>query len=602
MLHLQKIRFLWFFQVTIAVLIGLTFALSAYCQDSPEDHAKHHPSSQSKEGAPAGDEMGGMMSMMGVPPKKELYPTLMELPKLSPEKKMEVQRQAHERMHSGVEHLSQGLVQLSKAIAAEDYKMMQKAVFQVHEGLAIFESSLSVDRALAEGKAPKNVALQWFNREMNMEHPIGPKFGPGIFGLSWFHLFVMTLLTSFAVAMIGMYFLKMRRAALLLNALTGGAPSRPATEGMDMTFLGTRPDTQTIAHEPSRKWSGRLRVGRIFQETPNVKTFRLTNPLGGMMPFSYLPGQFLAVTVAPPEGQSLRRSYTIASSPTQRDYAEITVKHEEGGVVSGYLHHQVKEGDFLDVIAPAGSYTFTGRAANSIVLIGGGVGITPLMSVARYLIDRTWTRDIFFLYGCPSPADFIFREELEYLQRRHPNFHLVATVTRVDGTDWKGPTGWITKELIAQSVPDIATRLVHICGPVAMMETVKKMLAELGVPQEQIKTEAFGATLGKPEPVEQIMPPLEESYAGVALPTLTFSRSGRSALLPPDKSILDVADKVGVEIDNFCRSGTCGTCKIKLLSGTVTMAIEEALGPNEKAQGTILACQAKSKGNVVVEA
>lgn len=582
--------------------MGLTFTLVAYCQDSPEEHAKHHPAAQGPEKKPAEGDMSGMMSMMGTPPPKELYPTLMELPQLSPAKKAEVQRQAQERMHSGEELISQGLERLSKAMAADDYKTMQGAVSQVHEGLAIFESGLSAHRALMEGKAPQKVALQWFKREMNLERPLELEFGSGIFALSWFHLFVMIVLISFAVAMIGMYFYKMQRAALLLNALTGGAPSRPVAGASGMTFAGTRPDAAMLPPEPHPKWSGRLRVSRIFQETPNVKTFRLMNPLGGMMPFSYLPGQFLAVTVAPSEGQPLRRTYTIASSPTQRDYAEITVKHEEGGVVSGHLHHQVQEGDLLDIIAPAGSYTFTGREANSIVLIGGGVGITPLMSVTRYLIDRSWKGEIFFLYGCPSPHDFVFREELEYFQRRHPNFHLVATVSRVEGTDWKGPTGWITKELIAESVPDIAARRVHVCGPAAMMEAVKTMLTELGVPSDQIMTEAFGPTLGKPEPVGQVIPPVEEKYAGVALPTVTFSRSDRSAFLPPNKSILEVADEVGVEIDNFCRSGTCGTCKVKLLSGTVTMAVEDALKPQEKAQGIILACQAKSKSNVVVEA
>jgi ferredoxin len=88
----------------------------------------------------------------------------------------------------------------------------------------------------------------------------------------------------------------------------------------------------------------------------------------------------------------------------------------------------------------------------------------------------------------------------------------------------------------------------------------------------------------------------------VALPTVTFARSEKAAPLPPDKVILDVADEVGVEIDNSCRVGTCGTCRVKLLSGSVTMAVEDGLEPGDKENNIILACQAKSTGNVTVEA
>jgi len=343
-----------------------------------------------------------------------------------------------------------------------------------------------------------------------------------------------------------------------------------------------------------------MRPTRNFQETPDVKTFRFLNPLGGALPFSYLPGQFLTLAVAP-EDKPIKRSYTISSSPTQHDYAEITVKHEEGGVISGFLHERVHEGDLIDISGPSGLFTFTGRECKCILLIGGGVGITPLMSVLRYLTDRSWPGDIFLLYGVKTPQDIIFREELDYLRRRNPNLRVVVSVSRPEGTDWKGATGRIAKELITQFVPDVASRYVHICGPVSMMEAARKMLVELGVPDGGIKTELFGPALGKPEPG---LPPAVSLPPSVAasLPTITFSASDKSAPLPPDKCILDVADEIGVEIDNSCRVGTCGTCRIKLLSGAVSMAVEDGLEPGDKENGIILACQAKSTGNVVVGA
>ncbi|MBY0514187.1 MAG: 2Fe-2S iron-sulfur cluster binding domain-containing protein [Gemmataceae bacterium] len=600
----------------LAACVGLALALPARGQVSKEEHEKHHPA-KDKAGQPQGKKggmegMGGMMEgmggMHGKAPPKELYPSLMSLPDLPPEKREEVRQQAQERMRSGTALMSEGLDQLSQAAEREDYAAMQQATARVREGLAQFESGLAAQRALAEGRAPRDVALQWFKQEMNLLPPAGAESHRGVLGLSWFHFVVMVLLIGFAAAMLWMYFHKMRRASQLLQDLTGGAAPAPTTGAVASAGRHAAPPVPTtdgsLAPAKPAKWSGKLRVARIFQETPDVKTFRLMNPLGGVLPFAYLPGQFLTVTVAP-DGKPVRRGYTIASSPTQHDHAEITVKHEEGGVVSGFLHARVQEGDLLDFSGPSGSFTFSGRECKCILLIGGGVGITPLMSVLRYLTDRSWPGDIFLIYSCHSPRDIIFREELEYLQRRHPNLRVVVTVSNADGTDWKGPTGRITKELIAQSVPDVASRYVHICGPVPLMEAARKMLAELGVPKERVKTEAFGPALGKPMPTRPTAAPpvgADEKAARVALPTVNFSQSDKSAPLPPDKPILDVADEIGVEIDNSCRVGTCGLCRVKLLSGQVTMAVEDGLEPGDKESNIILACQAKSTGNVEVEA
>jgi ferredoxin-NADP reductase len=570
------------------------------------------------EGMKPEEMMKMMLGMRGTKPS-ELYPSLMSLSELSPEKRDEVQRQAHERMKAAAALMSQGLERISNA-AGDDYVVMQKGTEQMREGLALFESGLAAHRALAEGQAPRDIALQWFRREMNLLPPASPEAHGGVFGLSWFHFFFMVILIGFSAAMIWMYFYKMRRAAALLQSLTGGAPPPQRAEVAASTtpaqpFLSDREPAPAAfplasagpaALAKLTKWTGKLRVSRIFQETPDVKTFRLMNPLSGVLPFSYLPGQFLTVTVLI-NGKPVKRSYTIASSPTQHDYVEITVKHEEPGEVSGHLHTHVQEGDLLESSGPSGSFIFTGRECKCILLIGGGVGITPLMSVIRYLTDRSWPGDIFLVYSCHSPRDIIFREELDYLQRRHSNLRVIVTLSQPEGADWKGPTGRITKEHIARSVPDVASRYVHLCGPVPLMEAVKRMLAELGVPPERVKTEAFGPALGKPELTR---PPAalpadagaEERAARVALPAVTFSLSDKSAPLPPDKAILDVADEIGVEIDNSCRVGTCGTCRVKLLSGQVTMAVQDGLEPGDKEKNIILACQAKSIGNVVVEA
>jgi ferredoxin-NADP reductase len=444
---------------------------------------------------------------------------------------------------------------------------------------------------------------------MNLQAATAPEAGGGVFGLSWFHFFSMAVLIGFTAVMLWMYFHKMRRASELLARLTSGVPvvgrtaesqpadGTPSPRAAAGTGAGPAAAIPAIPAPPrAGPWSGRLRVARIFEETPDVKTFRFTPPEGGPLPFSYLPGQFLSLTVRQND-KPVRRSYTIASSPSRRDCVEITVKRVEQGVVSGYLHDQVKEGDRLEVSAPFGSFTFTGKEAGSIVLIGGGVGITPLMTVIRNLTDHCWPGDVFLLYSCRTPRDFIFREELDYLQHRYANLHVVVSMTRAAGTEWKGPTGRLTKELIAQAVPNIASRRVHLCGPPPLMEAVQAILAELGVPKEQVKTESFTLARGKPEPERQAL----ETKPAPAV-TVTFAKSGKSAPLPPDRTVLEVAEGIGVEIPSVCRVGVCGVCKTKLLSGSVTMAVQDALTPEDKARNLILACQAKSTAPIRVEA
>ena len=552
--------------------------------------------------------MGEMMKNMGKPPQKDLYPSLMSLPELTPEKRAELSAAAHERMKAGTALMGQGLDRLANSAAGDDFAAMQTATEQVREGLARFDSGLAAHRAIVEGKPPRDVALQWFRQEMNLAAPVGAHGAAGPLGLSWFHFWVMLVLVLFTGAMLWMYFFKMRRASLLLSDLTGGvARSAPAQSAPAPSAPPATPSGTSAAPTVGKKWSGQLRVGHIFQETPNVKTFRLMNPLGGVLPFSFLPGQFLTVTI-PTDGKPVKRSYTVASSPAQHDYAELTVKHEEGGVVSGFFHTHVKPGDLLQCSGPYGTFIFTGRECKCILLIGAGVGVTPLMGVLRYLLDRSWDGDIFLLYACRTPADIIFHEELDYLQHRHSNLRVVVTISRPEGTNWKGPTGRITTELITQSVPDLPSRYVHICGPVPMMEATRKMVTELGVPRERIKVEAFGPAVGKVEQTPAPQPPApadggaRTETTAVALSTVTFSTSDKSAPLPPDKVILEVAEENGVDIDYSCRVGTCGVCRIKKTVGEVTMAVEEGLQPGDKENGIILACQAKSSGDVTVEA
>ncbi len=341
------------------------------------------------------------------------------------------------------------------------------------------------------------------------------------------------------------------------------------------------------------RWLGTLRLAEVEDVTHNVKTFRFRPADGGDIPFDYLPGQFLTLHIAP-RGIPTKRSYTIASTSTWRDRIEITVKREAHGLVSRWLHDELRVGDELEIEAPHGTFTFNGKQAESVVLIGAGVGITPMMSVARYLTETGWSGKVSLILGFRTPRDFIFREELEELKASNVNLNVTVTMSDPGYEPWSGNRGHIDATLLASVVEDIASCRAHICGPPSMMDAVKAALLGLGAQETQVRTEAFGTVTRNPM--------AKSARSNEIVGKVVFQVSETTVPVPADATILDAADEAGIFIDNACRSGTCASCRVKLLSGNARMAVEDALTEQDKAEGYILACQAKIQGDVTVDA
>lgn len=331
----------------------------------------------------------------------------------------------------------------------------------------------------------------------------------------------------------------------------------------------------------------------MADEAHEVKTLRFSSPGGGPIPFEYLPGQFVTLQITP-RGIPTKRSYTIASSPTWRDRIELTVKREGQGLVSRWLHDELRIGDEVEIEAPNGTFVFSGKEADRVVLMGGGVGITPLMSVVRYLDAMSWPGMIHLILGFRSPRDLICGEELAELQARNANLGVTITMSSPRDEPWSGRVGRIDTALLASTVPNLAAHRVHVCGPPPMMDGVTAALVSLGVPRAQIKKEAFGTVKRDPSAKDA----RSTEIAGRAF----FVASGVTAPVPVDATILDAVDTAGVSIDNACRSGTCASCRVKLASGQVTMAVEDALTGQDRTEGYIVACQAKVHGDIEVDA
>ena len=345
-------------------------------------------------------------------------------------------------------------------------------------------------------------------------------------------------------------------------------------------------------------WRGQLRVGNITEETPTLKTFRLLPSSNErFLPFTFIPGQFLNVSFWI-GGAKMNRSYSIASSPMQREYIELAIRREPRGAVSRHIDDLLRVGDLIEAGGPVGRFTFTGEEADSIVLISAGVGITPMMSITRYLTERNWPGEIYFIYTCRSPSDFIFAAESAALQRSNANLHIAVTLTKPAGTDWTGHQGRITKDWLTETVPDLASRMTHLCGPPEMMDAVRTIFAELGIAADRLKTEAFGAV--KPTPVAAGT--TAKATAPATGPLVTFSKNSKSAKIHIGQTVLELSEELGIGIEFSCRVGTCGICKVKLTSGEVDQEVQDALDASDKAAGIILACQAKPKGEIAVDA
>ena len=358
-------------------------------------------------------------------------------------------------------------------------------------------------------------------------------------------------------------------------------------------------------------WSGELLVARIFQETRDVRTFRFVMPDGGPLPFDYTAGQYMNLKLVI-GGKRVNRSYTISSSPTRSSsYLEISVKRAGNGYGSHHLHDAIKEGDRIKVSAPAGKFVFAGAPSDPkrIVMLAGGVGITPMMSITRALTDRSWAGDIYLIFAVRNKHDIIFDTEIRHLEARFPNLHVCVTLSGdVDG-EWTGKRGRITRELIDSFVPELKHGPIMMCGPDGMMKELRTLLVrDMGIPDAEVLEEAF---VSPPTPAENDAVTADAMFAADAIEdmpaegevaSVRFQRSDRTCELTPELTVLEAAEECGVTIPFECRSGICGQCKTKLVSGRVTMEVQDALTSGDRAKGLILTCQAKAVKDVVVDA
>ena len=334
-----------------------------------------------------------------------------------------------------------------------------------------------------------------------------------------------------------------------------------------------------------------LRCIQVIEETHDVKTFRFVAEPPKL--FCYHPGQFMTLEV-PIDANIVRRSYTISATPSRPHVISITVKRVERGQVSNWLHDNLSAGDPLFVDGPHGMFTCAPDEAGPYLFISGGSGITPVMSMSRWLYDTTSDADIQFLHFARSPDDLIFAHELRLMERHLSSFRCQFVCSQAtEKSGWTGPVGRISPELLAKLVPDLKKRSVYLCGPVPFMDAARGMLEQIGFDTTRFHQEIFGG-------VPRRDPGAAEAQASKSAKVM-FSASKIEVDCKGSDYILDLALAEGLPVAYSCRAGQCGTCKVTLLEGKVEHDCANGLTPNDEKDGHILACQARPIGHVVVD-
>lgn len=327
----------------------------------------------------------------------------------------------------------------------------------------------------------------------------------------------------------------------------------------------------------------------VLDETDDVRTFRLARPAG----LEFAAGQFLAIRTLI-DGKPHVRCYSISSAPHVRGYLEISVRRQ--GLVSGTLHATVRAGSTLSINRPAGQFVYPQHDDRPLVLIAGGIGITPLLSMLRHATATDPLRPITLLYSARTENDVAFRRELALIAERHPHVRIAVTLTRATA-DTRLRTGRIDADLMRQYVSAPSHTIFCLCGPAPMLDEIRALLLALGVGPDQIRYEQFELAVAASQ--LQSAPPAERPQAGTV--TVRFASSGRSVSAPSSRTLLETAEAEGIAIATSCRSGVCQSCRTRLSAGHADCR-SDVLDPADRAAGFILPCVTWPADDCVLEA
>jgi len=336
----------------------------------------------------------------------------------------------------------------------------------------------------------------------------------------------------------------------------------------------------------------------VVAETADVMTFTFRSDKPAW--FRYLPGQF--VTLELPVGEeAVMRTYTLSSSPSRPLSVSITAKAQQDSIGTRWMFANLRPGMVLKALGPLGDFSFVRHPGEKYLFISAGSGITPMMSMTRWMTDCAPETDVTFISCARRPEDLLFKPELEALARQMPRLNLGFLVEGHEARHgWHGLRGRIDATKLPLLAPDFLERTVFCCGPEPFMRGVREMLQAVGFDMARYHQESFQPAAAPAAEELAIRAGAASSEAGTA--KVTFTMSGKEAAAVPGKTILQTARANGVRIGAACEGGICGTCRVLKIAGDVEMIHNGGILDDEIDEGYILACCSRPLGDVQIEA
>ena len=384
----------------------------------------------------------------------------------------------------------------------------------------------------------------------------------------------------------------------------GSAGGRTADAAVASAFLAS---TVGGEHVPERHRARfhRLEVAEVRPLTADAVEVTFTVPDELADEYTYLPGQYVALRTEL-EGHERRRSYSICRPP-ERGSISVAIKRDLGGLFSTWANSELKAGDTLDVMSPQGTFTSTLDALDGkhIVGIAAGSGITPLMALAHTVLSRSATAEFELVYTNRSTLDVMFLEELAELKDRYPSRLALHHVLSREQRTAPILSGRIDAEKL-DTMLDVLIRPETVdewflCGPFELVQLARDTLAAKDVPVDHVRYELFMTDADRVEPRHGRPVEVKQGEDTVAIEfTLDGQSSTVESPVSANESILNAALRVRPDVPFACAGGVCGTCRARLVEGSVNMTENYALEPDELERGYVLTCQSHPKSDRVV--
>ncbi|AUD02996.1 ferredoxin--NADP reductase [Spirosoma pollinicola] len=346
-----------------------------------------------------------------------------------------------------------------------------------------------------------------------------------------------------------------------------------------------------------------LKVKDVDRETADAVTISFWHPISEEI--RYQPGQFLTFLLNV-NGQKVRRSYSMASSPHVDVSLSVSVKRVPGGLASNYLFDRIKPGDIIESLEPMGTFVPKLEPQNrrTIILIGAGSGITPLFSMAKSALHVEPNSRVWLIYGNRNQESIIYKDHLDAMEQAYGKSRFqVSHILSQPSPGWTGAEGRLNQHTLTKlfdQVPsaDLKNASVYLCGPDGMMAEARAALSLVGVPTERVHKESYvSAPVAAGEVVEE---PVTAADSGSPEVTILYEGSEYKFAVAPHQTILEAALDLDIDLPYSCQAGMCTACLGKCTSGKVKLDEEDGLSESELKAGYVLTCVAHPVGRDVV--